>query len=96
MRILYEFTAEEFRQMVPYGLVSYGMSERNLNTFTKKRKFAEAFTKDEQEECKHLGRLASGWVNRGMKEPIVLDGRELNMWMRLSEFCVKEFGMKED
>lgn len=93
MKVVYEFEPEEIKRMIPYGLISYGMAEKHLNTFTKKRKFAAEFNPEEQAVCKELASKATRWTHSGLKGKIQMGSDELIMWNRLSAFCIREFGL---
>ena len=92
IRVVYEFEPEEIRRMIQIGLIVYGMSDRHLNTFSKRRKFQAEFTPEEQGICKELAQKAARWDRTGLKGTVQMTSDELTMWNRLSVFCIRVFG----
>ena len=87
-KVMFEFSQDEIRRMIPYGMICETRFGRYWETGNRRRRWLAEFSAEEREKCSRLFSLARTWhLVKGVPDSVTMSSGTLALWKKLEAFC---------
>lgn len=89
---IYKFNREEIQRHLCYQLITESIGGTRWDTGTNKRKLHQEFTDEEIFDIQKIYKKCFKWYTHiGIPDEITLSIEMYNLWMKLKQYCIKNF-----